>query len=1064
MRVGVVGAGNMGRGIAASLRRSNFAVFQFDRSAENLRRSAREAPGVQPVGALSELAQQPGLDTIVVSVAGEEAERSVFCGDEGLLRLARPESLLIGCGTVSVELAEDIHRLAAAGGRGIDYLDAPVSGGPDGAASGQLSIMCGGTSAAFARAQPVLGAMGKAATLVGGGGAGAAAKLVNQLVVSANALAAAEAFALAEAMDLDLDALDAVLSAGWAQSTMLSRTAAMVRRREDALSAASAAPLVNFRKDLALIAAAAASKGVDTPSVAAAANAVDGAYAAGAEQCDWAAVRHLLRRRPRPPPSRSLWTTARALERDLPERSAEGDVHLLRARTAALLRGRAPLCVVDDDPTGTQTVHSVPVLAEWGADALGEALRGDAPAFYLLSNTRALPPEDAARRAFEIGRNLRDAAAAAGVDAGGLSVVSRGDSTLRGHYPLETDALCAGLGRRCATVIAPFFLDGGRITAADEHFVAADGLLTRCSDTEFASDRAFGYATSHLPSWVEEKTGGAVPAADVLRVSLEDVRAGGAERVAEALLEASLLSGVAVLNAVDAADAQTLALGCRLAEARGAALLYRCAGSLVSALMAQAPRPLLTAEELRRGAPGTGGGLVVVGSYVGKTSAQLRVLRERCPWLAPVELRVPAVAAGGEEAAAEARRAAEAVDAALRGGSSAVLYTSRERVQEDGCGGLAVGAAVNEALCGVVAGLARRPSFLVAKGGITSNDVAVKGLGVRRAAVRGQALPGVPVWTLGAESAAPGMNYVVFPGNVGADGALADAAELVAPAAGAGATVPDLLREARAAGRAVAAFNVYNLEGALAVLRAVERTALPAILQLHPAPMELGGGPLLAACLAAAAGARAAPVRVQLDHAEDEAMIRSALDGGAHGVMADGSAMGYADNAAWTRRMAALAHSRGASAEAELGRLAGEEDGLSVAERDARMTDPAVVGDFLAQTEVDALAVTIGNVHGKYAVQPPRLDWDRLDAVRDAAGGVPLVLHGASGLPPEMLAEAIRRGVTKFNVNTELRGAARRAVKDASDAEKEVIDVMRDAIDAMALVAEAKLRAMALRD
>ena len=136
--------------------------------------------------------------------------------------------------------------------------------------------------------------------------------------------------------------------------------------------------------------------------------------------------------------------------------------------------------------------------------------------------------------------------------------------------------------------------------------------------------------------------------------------------------------------------------------------------------------------------------------------------------------------------------------------------------------------------------------------------------------------------------------------------------------------------------------------------------------------------------------------------------ILQALAAGVDGVMADGSHFPLEENTAWTGEMARLAHSAGASVEAELGKLAGEEDGLSVALRDAKMTDPSVVAEFLAASRVDALAVTIGNVHGKYAMDPPVLDWGRLDAVRSEAGETPLVLHGASGLPPAFLSQAVK--------------------------------------------------------
>ena len=460
--------------------------------------------------------------------------------------------------------------------------------------------------------------------------------------------------------------------------------------------------------------------------------------------------------------------------------------------------------------------------------------------------------------------------------------------------------------------------------------------------------------------------------------------------------------------------------------------------------------------------------MVVVGSYIGKSSAQLEVLQRKCAWAEAVELNVRELAGGGAAWEAEEARARRAVEAALASGRSAALYTSREVIQDDGSGGLAIGQRVTDAITTLVSRLEIFPDFLVAKGGITSNDVAVHSLGVRRAEVLGCVRPGVPVWRCGPESRAPGLAYVVFPGNVGAVDDLARVAAIMSgrgDARWSGApTVAELLRDARDAGRAVGAFNVYNVEGALAVRRAVERAGLPAILQLHPASMRFGGTALIAACKEVAAGCTAAPLLVQLDHADDEESIRAALSAGVDGVMADGSGFPLDENMVWTARMAALAHASGATVEAELGRLAGEEDGLSIDEKDAKMTDPAVVGQFLAATSVDALAVTIGNVHGKYAKAEPELDWPRLDAVRDAAGGrhgTPLVLHGASGLPEPMVHRAIAAGVTKFNVNTEVRAAAREAAAAAAAAGRDVLATMEATTEAMEAVVEAKLRAFA---
>jgi tagatose 1,6-diphosphate aldolase GatY/KbaY len=192
------------------------------------------------------------------------------------------------------------------------------------------------------------------------------------------------------------------------------------------------------------------------------------------------------------------------------------------------------------------------------------------------------------------------------------------------------------------------------------------------------------------------------------------------------------------------------------------------------------------------------------------------------------------------------------------------------------------------------------------------------------------------------------------------------------------------------------------------------------MLQIHPAALQHGGAPLLALCLEAARGA-AVPVAVHLDHSVATADIREALAAGLTSVMADGSHLPYADNVAFTRHMTALAHARNVAVEAELGRLSGTEDGLSVPEYKAKLTDPDQAVDFVRQTGIDALAVCIGNVHGRYR-STPRLDFDRLHAIHRAVP-VPLVLHGASGLPADMVHQAIRLGVRKFNVNTEVREA-----------------------------------------
>lgn len=492
-----------------------------------------------------------------------------------------------------------------------------------------------------------------------------------------------------------------------------------------------------------------------------------------------------------------IFSTLADMQAGLPSLWHE-DERVLQLRCATLAgraNGLAPLCVVDDDPTGTQTVHSVPVLAAWDVDGLAPVLSMDRPCFYMLANTRALAPDEACARAEEIGSNLRAAAAKAGV--GPLtSVVSRGDSTLRGHYPGETAALAKGLSwgvegsdvEAPTVVLAPFFAEGGRLTAEGVHYVKGpagsapdgDAKLTPAGETEFARDKAFGYSSSRLAEWVAEKHKDS-EAPEVRHVSIRLIREEGPDAVAE-LVTAAPPGCVVICDSTVPRDMQVVALGCLKAElARGykRPLLYRSAGALVSARAAIPARPLLEASELRPPPHARSGearlpkgcGLVVVGSYVEKSSQQLAALISLCPWLKLVEVRVADV--GSEDpskAAAEETRARSKLIDILERGDSAVLYTSRTVMQDDGAGGLRIGARVNDILCNIVEAVLTkvvRLSFLVAKGGITSNDVAVRSLGVKRAEVLGAVVPGVPAWRCGPETKTPGMAYVVFPGNVG---------------------------------------------------------------------------------------------------------------------------------------------------------------------------------------------------------------------------------------------------------------------------------------------------------
>jgi len=427
--------------------------------------------------------------------------------------------------------------------------------------------------------------------------------------------------------------------------------------------------------------------------------------------------------------------------------------------------------VLDDDPTGTQTVHTIPVLTEWSAETLQAELSNDFPAFYILTNSRSFSLAEAKSINSEIGQNLVKAARLA---LRRYVVVSRSDSTLRGHFPGEVEALAEALEQGFdGWIINPFFIEGGRYTIGDIHYVEENGRLVPAGMTEFARDRVFGYASSNLRHWVEEKTSARISSRDVLSISIEDVRQGGPKKITELLM--TVADGqICIVNAAGYRDLEVFVQGLLDAESNGKRFLYRTAASFVQVRAGLTTRPQLKSADLNM--PHTGGGLIVVGSYVPKTTSQLNELLD-LPEITGIEIPVGDLL-NGSRRQDEIARAAALVEKALQKSEDVVIYTSRKLVTvESAESNLSIGKRVSEGLIDILKLITTCPRYLIAKGGITSSDIATKALTVKRALVLGQILPGVPVWQLGPESRFPGMPYVVFPGNVGGPWALAEVVE-----------------------------------------------------------------------------------------------------------------------------------------------------------------------------------------------------------------------------------------------------------------------------------------------
>lgn len=425
------------------------------------------------------------------------------------------------------------------------------------------------------------------------------------------------------------------------------------------------------------------------------------------------------------------------------------------------------IIVLDDDPTGSQTVHSCLLLLQWDVDTLVLGLQDDAPIVFILTNTRALSPEQAQAVTTEVCHNLQAAIAKVGIEE--FLVVSRSDSTLRGHYPIETDAIAAELGPFDAHFMVPAFFEGGRITRDSTHYVMQNSMAIPAHETEFAKDSVFGYSTAYLPDYVAEKTQGGIAAEQVERFTLERIRSG----CLEALM--SLENNVCV--AVDGetqADLDRFAQDILAAAAQGKRFLFRSAASLLTALANLPPQPIAAAD-MAQYVKDHHPGAILVGSHVKKTTQQLSVLLQT-PDVVGVEVDVTQMVE--DTAAGRSRLLATTLDQVRQihaQGQTPAIYTTRQELAfPDVQTRLEFGEQVSALLMDIVRGLPSDLGFLISKGGITSNDTLSKGLALRTTRLLGQILPGVSVVRTAADHPQfAAMPVVLFPGNVGDENALA---------------------------------------------------------------------------------------------------------------------------------------------------------------------------------------------------------------------------------------------------------------------------------------------------
>ncbi len=467
-----------------------------------------------------------------------------------------------------------------------------------------------------------------------------------------------------------------------------------------------------------------------------------------------------------------------AFLREVPVFSGQSGIEdMLRAEEK---RRDRTVVVLDDDPTGIQTVHDVYVYTDWSLESLIEAF-SEVQCFFIHTNTRALSEDEAAEINRTVMKNCILASRKTGRD---FTVISRSDSTLRGHYPLETSVLRAvyeaGMKQKVhGEVLIPCFFEGGRYTFGDTHYVRENSEFIPVSETEYAGDTVFGFKSSNLREYVEEKTNGRWKSGDVVSMPLELMRRGDTEEILHILMSVKRFCKV-VVNAMSYDDLRVFLVALFEAERNGKRFIYRTAASFVKAYCMIKDRELLRAVDIYGADSGVKKVLTVVGSHIKKSTDQLANLL-RMDSVRGIEVDVERVLKDKSLRQKEIKKTSKAVEIAFESYINPVLYTSRKLVRVFSTdGNLLIARTISRALVEIVKNTGKKASCIIAKGGITASDILVNGLGVKRAKVAGQVFPGVPLLYVSNVEGWNSIAFIIYPGNVGDQGALVEVYKTVA--------------------------------------------------------------------------------------------------------------------------------------------------------------------------------------------------------------------------------------------------------------------------------------------
>ena len=432
--------------------------------------------------------------------------------------------------------------------------------------------------------------------------------------------------------------------------------------------------------------------------------------------------------------------------------------------------------VVDDDPTGSQTVHGCLLLLSWRVETLVEGLQHPADVLFILANTRALPRQEAEDRLRAVCRNLRRALRRLKLED--WQLVSRGDSTLRGHFPLDGQVLGQELGPFAVWFLLPAFLPGGRTTVDGHHLL--HGRPVHLSS--YARDSRFGYSTSSLAAWVEQKSGGHVPQATVTGIHWGDGRRPGRHLARLAPLPQG---SVVTVDASEPVHLRCFGQLLLLRRQQGHRDLCWGAASLVNALVDPGPQTLQRGDWAglrRRDARGPQPGLILVGSHQSGADRQLAQLLT-APSVKALEIPLERLLQDTDPTPLAASLAAALGQALQQERRTVVLYTSRgERLRGDGAAQLALAQAVAQLQETLLTPLRDRLGYAVSKGGSTTDTLLRHGLALDRVVLRGQVMAGISlVQPVGSGGQAAALPVICVPGNMGTDKTLLDLHRLMEP-------------------------------------------------------------------------------------------------------------------------------------------------------------------------------------------------------------------------------------------------------------------------------------------